>query len=70
VSKKNLLIYYPSFERGGVEENLKNLINTFSTKNYNLAIKKNNISKKYLNRFLMFDRSKDYEKLLTKFENK
>ena len=41
----------------------------YCIKNYNLAIKKNNISKKYLNRFLMSDRSKDYEKLLTKFEN-
>ena len=40
----------------------------YCIKNYNLAIK-NNISKKYLNRFLMSDRSKDYEKLLTKFEN-
>ena len=30
MKKKNLIIYYPSFERGGVEENLKNLINTFS----------------------------------------
>ena len=28
--KKNLILYYPSFERGGVEENLKNLINNFS----------------------------------------
>ena len=41
----------------------------YCIKNYNLDIKKNNISKKYLNRFLMSDRSKDYEKLLTKFEN-
>ncbi len=32
MTKKKLLIYYPSFERGGVEENLKNLINTFSSK--------------------------------------
>ena len=30
--KKNLVIYYPSFERGGVEENIKNLINNFSAK--------------------------------------
>ena len=30
--KKNLVIYYPSFERGGVEENIKNLINNFSEK--------------------------------------
>ena len=30
--KKNLVIYYPSFERGGVEENIKNLINNFSKK--------------------------------------
>tara|TARA_B100001057_G_scaffold497994_1_gene603702 strand:+ start:512 stop:1630 length:1119 start_codon:yes stop_codon:yes gene_type:complete len=32
VIKKNLVIYYPSFERGGVEENIKNLINNFSKK--------------------------------------
>ena len=30
--KKNLVIYYPSFERGGVEENIKNLINNFTNK--------------------------------------
>jgi len=27
VIKKNLILYYPSFEKGGVEENIKNLIN-------------------------------------------
>lgn len=32
MKKKNLLIFYPSFERGGVEENIKNLINNFSEK--------------------------------------
>tara|TARA_B100001175_G_scaffold296818_1_gene286047 strand:- start:7 stop:1125 length:1119 start_codon:yes stop_codon:yes gene_type:complete len=32
VIKKNLVIYYPSFERGGVEENIKNLINNFTNK--------------------------------------
>lgn len=30
IIKKNLIILYPSFERGGVEENIKNLINNFS----------------------------------------
>lgn len=34
---KNLVIYYPSFERGGVEKIIINLINFFS-KNYNIKI--------------------------------
>ncbi len=32
MKKKNLLIFYSSFERGGVEENIKNLVNNFSEK--------------------------------------
>ncbi len=32
MKSKNLIIYYPSFERGGVEENIKNLINNFDNK--------------------------------------
>lgn len=30
--KKNLIIFYPSFERGGVEKNLKNIIKNFDRK--------------------------------------
>ncbi len=37
MKKKNFLIFYPSFERGGVEENIKNLINNFS-KNINIHL--------------------------------
>ena len=32
IIKKNLIILYPSSERGGVEENIKNLINNFCKK--------------------------------------
>ena len=35
--KKNLIIFYPSFERGGVTVNLKNLINNFD-KNINVYL--------------------------------
>ena len=41
----------------------------FCISNYKLAIKKNNISKKYLKRFLTIDRVREYEKYLLKFEN-
>ena len=34
MKKKNLIIYYPSFERGGVEHNLINLINNFDKNIY------------------------------------
>lgn len=34
MKKKNLIIYYPSFERGGVERNLTNLINNFDRNIY------------------------------------
>ena len=37
MNKKNLVIYYPSFEKGGVEENLKNLVKYFSNK-FNIFI--------------------------------
>ena len=35
---KNLVIYYPSFERGGVEKIIKNLINYFSKFNLNIYL--------------------------------
>ena len=42
----------------------------FCIKNYELALKKNKISKKSLHRFLMSRKVKEYENLLIKFENK
>lgn len=36
--KKNLVIFYPSFERGGVEKILVNLLSSNQSKNYNLHL--------------------------------
>ena len=35
---KNLVIFYPSFESGGVEKIIENLISYFSTKNINIFL--------------------------------
>ena len=44
---KNIIIYYPSFERGGVEKILVNLVDYFVKKkiNVNLITIKNNNNK-------------------------
>ena len=55
MKKKNLIIYYPSFERGGVD-NLINLINNFDKNIYVHLISTINEdnSKKYLKKILRF----------------
>ena len=35
---KNLVIFYPSFESGGVEKIIENLISYFNTKNINIFL--------------------------------
>ena len=65
---KNLVIYYPSFERGGVEKIIKNLINYFSKFNLNIYLiseqtKNLKILKKKKNIFLIHP-SKRYFKFL------
>jgi glycosyltransferase involved in cell wall biosynthesis len=48
---KNLIIYYPSFEKGGVEKIIKNLIFYFETKKVNVfLISENNNNLKFLNK--------------------
>ena len=42
---KKIIIFYPSFERGGVEINLINLINYFSKKNIKIDLISNNVHK-------------------------
>ena len=64
--KKNLVIYYPSFERGGVEENIKNLINNFSKKiNVHLV---SSLSKSDANKFFK-KKCKIYKVKNSKFLN-
>ena len=49
---KNLIIYYPSFEKGGVEKIIKNLILYFETKKINVyLISEKNSNLKFLNKF-------------------
>ena len=49
---KNLIIYYPSFEKGGVEKIIMNLISYFETKKINVyLISENNSNLKFLNKF-------------------
>ena len=46
---KNLVIFYPSFESGGVEKIIENLISYFSTKNINIFLV--TIKNKKINKF-------------------
>ncbi len=55
-------------KNNNVPELYKKMI--FCIRNYNLALKKNKISKNSLSRFLMSERVREYENLLIKFENK
>ena len=49
---KNLIIYYPSFEKGGVEKIIKNLIFYFETKKINVyLISEKNSNLRFLNKF-------------------
>ena len=49
---KNLIIYYPSFEKGGVEKIIMNLISYFETRKINVYfISENNSNLKFLNKF-------------------
>ena len=46
---KNIILIYPSFERGGVENIIKNLIYYFTKKKYFVYLISNVEIRKYLN---------------------
>ena len=46
---KNLIIFYPSFEKGGVPKILVNFINDISRKKINIYLISSNFNRKLLN---------------------
>jgi len=69
---KNLIIFYPSYERGGATKILINLIKFFLKKkqhmanNYSMFLKKTKYAKSCLKRYEINSASQEYLNLLNK----